>query len=668
MVSKVGTTLFMAPEIGKIAAYDERVDTFSLAAVFYFIARQRAEQMNAPIEKSFVSQLPATFSSEFKNLLSRMLEPIDKRIHISEIIEGNEKSYKGPLEKKHNISISNQIILVSYLDSDELYPLDNTVFRPIYTIEKVYFIDPMSIPVLRFPVLDSLTKFSTKKIKQAKPGYQDYQSIALHIQEEQLRIQDINKIQTCADNILAKANESLKVFQLVKDLYQRLTENLQAISHPETSFNVIFDTGKLFDETDNYFDDTIRIYQKIYHALNNDLVKLGDNFGYLIKSYASLVTIQSHAPSFMQDHHLSTEIAKIPAFFQQYKDEAKRRASFNKVFVASREKSAMDIHNLINVELKLRNNFDQNVNCPKYFIPPRFQDFALENPMVKYLPTGDTLQIGEMMIDEGFVNLADNKLELVKRNETLQTENSTLKKSNGTTSPNGYSSIENPTQIFTGQQSVAGSNRSSYNNSSVIKSPPNSAGQAEILQYKQQIRELQQKMEGLKGELSQRTEEGALRAELGASKANVERLEDFIKRQDAHIDMLEIDHEEMGKQLFEKTNESDRYAQEVAFLRQRLNCLSDIETKSELFKHQEFEKNKELMKSYNSSTNNLKSMIDRLTHDNEAHKKQLAAKENAISQRERDLVIRLEEALEKLKEKDNEVLSLNQVISLMQEK
>ncbi|EFA84200.1 hypothetical protein PPL_03276 [Heterostelium album PN500] len=233
--SNVGSPLFTAPEIGKIK-YDHMVDIFSLGVVFFYIARARYnDPVSLPVNPEQIYRLPSTLSADFKDLLIRMINPNPKqRITIQEIIRskwlqdkfvqlevpGQDRylmnlqdlyQIQGFIESKFNLSLADQLVLVSYHDSDKLYLLEDTIERPIYTVDRVYLISKKhEIPRILFSPLDKVSKFS-EIIKQPMVW-------TIHkLQDEKLA--DARRVQFIVTDILKKSLDYLRLYALFKEFY-----------------------------------------------------------------------------------------------------------------------------------------------------------------------------------------------------------------------------------------------------------------------------------------------------------------------------------------------------------------------------------------------------------------------------------------------------------------
>ncbi|GAM28088.1 hypothetical protein SAMD00019534_112640 [Acytostelium subglobosum LB1] len=252
LVSAVGSRLFMAPEISYHSNknYDHMVDIFSMGVVFYYIARPTMSIPSVPVTREHIMALPSTLSQEFKELIIRMIDPdpttritikdiikskwvMDKFVSLEVVGQGkdvmttqdiyqiHEKTYKGYIESNFKLSLKDQLVLVSYYDSDALYPLSDSILRPIYTIDKVYLIDMYNNPVFQFVPIENLTKYITTVNGQVvERNNLDNQPCRDPIKEEIERFTEVRAIQLHAFEVLKKAQDGLKVYHLMKQHYQ----------------------------------------------------------------------------------------------------------------------------------------------------------------------------------------------------------------------------------------------------------------------------------------------------------------------------------------------------------------------------------------------------------------------------------------------------------------
>ncbi|GAM19257.1 hypothetical protein SAMD00019534_024320 [Acytostelium subglobosum LB1] len=253
--SRVGSFKYMAPEQFLPYGYTSSVDIYAMGALFYHISLPEPSDNINYVQG--INDLPADrCTDEYRELLLRMVEPDpSKRITMADIIRSDwvmskivyldiqlgqhkdvitlndvyqiyHKNFTAcNIESKYKLSLKDQLILVTYFDSDSLHPLNVTPSRPLYTIDRVYLIDLYKMTVtLKISELGSLTSRHTNTKHEDVPSVRDYgdiqSTLVNQIKAEFEKQEDSEKILRYLNELLRKANELNSYCILLRDYYQ----------------------------------------------------------------------------------------------------------------------------------------------------------------------------------------------------------------------------------------------------------------------------------------------------------------------------------------------------------------------------------------------------------------------------------------------------------------
>lgn len=192
-MSRVGTPLFLAPELVKKEKYDYKIDIWSLGCSLYHLAKlvppfneENLIKLGNAIVNSTPKDLPSIYSNEFRRFINALLvKNKDQRVSAREAIDKfiplkvknkykekhRDKNIKIEIPKKEIVKLSKKIVIESKkepnqentieINKNDVKPSQNTVLSSGMFLKKQLKARPFIKRTENIQIRHSYTKFNT---------------------------------------------------------------------------------------------------------------------------------------------------------------------------------------------------------------------------------------------------------------------------------------------------------------------------------------------------------------------------------------------------------------------------------------------------------------------------------------------------------------------------